>query len=317
MKIETKIYGQSPAIQEALRATQLIAATDVTTLIIGETGTGKELFAEQIHQQSPRKNNKYLVINCAALPETLFESSLFGHKKGAFTDACENNKGIIAQAHQGTLFLDEISEIPLQTQSKLLRFLENGESQAIGYNEPQQYNVRIIAATNKNLLDEVKKGQFREDLFYRLNIVPLELPPLKKRLGDIELLTQLFFQDLVKKYKLPPPSLTRKASQALSSYSWPGNIRELRNFCERILILFSGKEVDINNLPEDIRKKSGGSDATNLLTLPLDGIKLEQLEIDLYRQAINNTQGNKTAAAALLGLTRDTFLYRLRKYNLR
>ncbi|MCK5725584.1 MAG: sigma-54-dependent Fis family transcriptional regulator [Thiotrichaceae bacterium] len=315
MKAQNTIYGRSPAIQEALRITQLIAATDVTTLIIGDTGTGKELFAKKIHQDSPRRNNQYFAINCAALPETLIESSLFGHKKGAFTDAKENHNGIIAQAHKSTLFLDGINETPLKVQSKLLRFLENGECQGIGYTEAHQYDVRIIAASNKNLRNEVKEGRFREDLYYRLNIVPLELPALKDRVGDVKRLTQLFFQDLVKQYELAPPTLTSKAEQVLSHYSWPGNIRELRNFCERMLILFSGKIIDTHNLPKDIRLDNNKH--TGFFTLPSQGIKLEQLEINLYQQAIHNTNGNKTAAATLLGMTRDAFLYRLRKYNLR
>lgn len=316
MKPAIKIYGESPAIQECLRTAELIAATDVTTLIMGETGTGKELFAQYICQKSPRKSKPYIAINCAALPDNLVESSLFGHKKGAFTDAVENHRGYIAEANGGTLFLDEVAELPLSTQSKLLRFLESGECQRIGYNDARKYNVRIIAASNKNLLEEVKLGNFRQDLFYRLNIVPLELPALKDRMGDVSLLLKLFFQDLVKEYKITPPNISKAAQVALNNYTWSGNVRELRNFCERMLILLAGKTIDISNLPMEIRNQRSDS-GRFLFDLPTQGIQLEELEVDLYEQAIQSSHGNKSAAARLLGLSRDAFLYRLKKHGLR
>ena len=316
MKTAVNIYGESPVIQESLRTAELIAATDVTTLIMGETGTGKELFAKYIVHKSPRKYKSFTTINCAALPEKLVESSLFGHKKGAFADAVDNHRGYIAQTHGGTLFLDEVAELPLKTQSKLLRFLETGECQRVGYNESRQYNVRIIAASNKNLLDEVDAGNFRKDLFYRLNIVPLELSPLKERTGDTALLLKLFFQDLVKEYKLTPPDFSKAAQDYINSYSWPGNVRELRNFCERMLILFTGKTIDISNLPAEIRNQKRPV-SKFLFDLPSQGIQLETLEMDLYEQAIQTSHGNKSAAARLLGLSRDAFLYRLKKYGLR
>ncbi|HHL19047.1 MAG TPA: sigma-54-dependent Fis family transcriptional regulator [Thiothrix sp.] len=310
------IYGQSPAIQESLRSAALIAATHVTTFITGETGTGKELFARYIHQKSTRKNKPYITINCAALPENLVESSLFGHKKGAFTDAIENHKGIIAQANEGTLFLDEITELPFQLQAKLLRFLENGECQGVGYHQARYYDVRVIAASNKNIHQEVKAGRFRQDLFYRLNIVPLELPPLRKRIGDVALLMSLFFRDLVKEYKITAPTITKEAQLCLQRYTWAGNVRELRNFCERMLILFSGKTIGIDNLPTEIRQQRH-TKRDFVFHLPSQGIQLEMLEVDLYEQAIQSSRGNKSAAARLLGLSRDAFLYRLKKYGLR
>lgn len=310
------IYGQSPAIQESLRSAELIAATHVTTLITGETGTGKELFARHIYQKGSRKNKPYITINCAALPENLVESSLFGHKKGAFTDAVEHHRGMIAQADGGTLFLDEITELPLLVQAKLLRFLESGECQSVGYNQASHYDVRVIAASNKNVLKEVKAGNFRQDLFYRLNIVPLELPPLRKRVGDVKLLMSLFFRDLVKEYKITPPTITKEAQACLQHYTWTGNVRELRNFCERILILFTGKTIDVGNLPLEIRQQRQ-TKRDFVFDLPSHGIQLEALEVDLYEQAIQSSQGNKSAAARLLGLSRDAFLYRLKKYGLR
>lgn len=310
------IYGKSPAIQESLRTASLLAATDVTTLITGETGTGKELFAQYIHQQSSRSDKRYTAINCAALPENLVESSLFGHKKGAFTDAVNHHGGYIAESQGGTLFLDEVAELPLNIQSKLLRFLENGECQPVGYSESRSYDVRIITATNQSLRDAVEAGNFREDLFYRLNIVPLELPSLRDRLGDIPLLVQQFFQDLVAEHKLNPPHISKAAQQVLNQYLWPGNVRELRNFCERMLILFAGKTIDVANLPIEIcqAQNTTGNFSFNL---PSKGIQLEELEKDLYQQAIQTSYGNKAAAARLLGISRDAFLYRLRKYGLR
>lgn len=310
------IYGQSPAIQESLRSAELIAATNVTTLITGETGTGKELFARYIYQKSPRKHQPYITINCAALPENLIESSLFGHKKGAFTDAVDNHKGMIAQANGGTLFLDEVTELPLSTQAKLLRFLESGECQGVGYNQTCHYDVRVIAASNKNVYKEVQAGNFRQDLFYRLNIVPLELPPLRERVGDVALLLSLFFRDLVKEYKISPPTMSKAAQTCLQHYTWTGNVRELRNFCERMLILFSGKTIDVGNLPAEIRQQHKAN-RDFVFNLPSQGIQLEALEVDLYEQAIQSSQGNKSAAARLLGLSRDAFLYRLKKYGLR
>lgn len=310
------IYGKSPAIEESIRSAELIAATNVTTLITGETGTGKELFARYIYQHSPRKNKPYITINCAALPESLVESNLFGHKKGAFTNAVEHHQGIISQANGGTLFLDEVTEIPFSIQAKLLRFLETGECQRVGYNQPNHYDVRIIAASNRNVYQEVQAGNFRQDLFYRLNIIPLELPPLRTRIGDVSLLVSLFFRDLVKEYKITPPTFSKEAQACIQAHTWTGNVRELRSFCERMLILFSGKTIEVSNLPAEIRhqrKKTQGF----VFDLPSQGIQLEALEVDLYEQAIQSSQGNKSAAARLLGLSRDAFLYRLKKYGLR
>jgi DNA-binding NtrC family response regulator len=313
-----KIYGESPSIRESLRTAELIAVTDVTTLILGEIGTGKELFAKYICQKSPRNNKPFQAINCAAFSETGIESGLFGYKqkKTDSENTIENQRGYIAQTQGGTLFLDKIEELPLAIQSKLLHFLETGECQATGSSEFRQYNVRIIAASNKNLLEEVNLGRFREDLFYRLNIVPLELPTLKERMDDTALLLKLFFQDLVKEYKLTPPDFSKEAQQYINQYQWPGNVRELRNFCERILILSAGKKVDVSNLPLEIQQQKKKA-SPFIFELPAQGIQLEALEMDLYKQAIQTSHGNKSAAARLLGLSRDAFLYRLKKYGLR
>lgn len=316
MKPIVNIYGESPSIKESLRTAELIAATDVTTLILGETGTGKALFARYIGQNSPRKIKPFQSVDCAAFSEVGIESCLFGHREGAFPDASKKQLGYIAKTQGGTLFLDRIEELPISVQSKLLHFLEAGECQVIGTTELRHYNVRIIAASSKDLLAEVDAGRFRQDLFYRLNIVPLELPALKDRMNDTALLLKLFFQDLVKEYKLTPPSFTKEAQCYIHNYQWPGNVRELRNFCERILILSAGKTVDVSNLPIEIQKQKKAV-SPYIFELPTQGIQLEALEMDLYQQAIETSHGNKSAAARMLGLSRDAFLYRLKKYGLR
>lgn len=299
MKSKIKIYGESPPIEASLRIATLIAATDVTTLIIGDTGTGKELFARYIHQHSPRSEKAFHVINCAALTAKQIESNLFEHTA--------KQKNANTQNQGGSLFLDEVAELPLKAQSQLLGFLEKDQIDS--------HDLRILAASNKNLLEEVDAGNFRKDLFYRLNIVPLELPSLKDRLDDVLLLIELFFQELVKEHKLTPPSFSPSALAYLKQYTWPGNVRELRNFCERMLILFSGKIIDVSNLPHEICTQKKISNKFSF-SLPSQGIRLEELEIDLYEQAIQSAHGNKSAAARLLGLSRDAFLYRLKKYNL-
>ncbi|MGV6817491.1 MAG: sigma-54 interaction domain-containing protein [Thiotrichales bacterium] len=306
------ITGESPALQEVMRSASLVAATDVTVLVTGETGTGKELMARYIHARSPREGSAFVAVNCSALPEALAESLLFGHKKGAFTDAIENNQGYVAEAEHGTLFLDEVGELPLSVQAKLLRFLENGECQPPGYSRTIRYDVRVVAATNRDLMAEVEAGRFREDLFYRLNIVPLELPSLRRRSGDVRLLLDSILLDLAVQHRLLPPRFTRAALKVLEQYHWPGNVRELRNFCERMLILFNSREVDVTNLPAEILKRPERRHSG--FQLPKEGIELESLEIELIDQALEYTRGNKTQAARLLGLTRDTLKYRIKKY---
>ena len=320
MDTKVQLVGESPKFQEVLRTIELVSVTDVAVLLTGETGTGKEVMAQAIHNKSPRKQRQMITINCAALPDELAESLLFGHKKGAFIEATENNIGYISQARSSTLFLDEICELSLSIQAKLLRFLEYGEVQPVGQTHTRKYDVRIIAASNKNLSEEVKKGNFRADLFYRLNIIPVELPALREREGDTSLLMDYFFRDLVQKQHQTAPSLTKVAVKQLTQYNWPGNIRELRNFCERMFILFSGKEIDVTNLPYEIRSyqpsKESGRGYASPFSLPEAGVQLESVEVDLIQQALHNTNGNKSRAARLLGLTRDTFLYRLKKYSI-
>ena len=317
-EMNKKIIGQSAKMQELMRAADLVAVTDVPVFISGETGTGKELMAHRVYQQSHRSKRAFLTINCATLAEEHAESFLFGHKQGAFSGAGTNNPGMIAKAGSGTLFFDEISELSLSLQVKLLRFIETGEVQPLGYSSPRHYDVRIIAATSKNLAEEVKQGNFRADLYFRLNVIPLELPPLRERKEDIPDLMAHFFSEFVRKQHLTPPGFTQMALKQINKYDWPGNVREIRNFCERLLILFAGKDVDVTNLPHEMRyfsSLSSGREGSSF-SLPENGIKLESVEVDLMLQALDKSSGNKSKAARLLGLSRDTFLYRLKKYSI-
>ena len=315
MKSEYTMLGQSAEFENIQRTAKIMAATDVTVLIQGESGTGKELMAKFIHSQSKRHSTPFITINCAALPEALAESELFGHIKGAFTGATNDQLGRIQSAHNGTLFLDEVGELPLNIQAKLLRFLENGECQTIGQTKTDKVNVRIIAATNRDLFEEVESGNFREDLFYRLNVIPLSLPPLRERLGDIAPLISQLSARIAVKHCLNVPRYSVKAIEHCEKYTWPGNIRELKNFCERMVILLSGKTVDVDNLPSEI-KNIQKDKSSNPFSLPENGIVLEQVEAQLINQAMDKSRGNQSKAARLLGLTRSALLYRIKKHAL-
>ena len=233
--------GQSPIFESLLRSAKMVAATDVTILIKGETGTGKEMLATAIQKDSPRANKPFITLNCAALPEGLVESELFGHKKGAFTGAIANKQGLFHSADGGTLFLDEINSLPPSIQTKLLRFLESGECLAVGETKPYIVDVRIIAASNSDLTKQISEGGFRQDLYFRLNVVPIELPPLNQRAEDIETLINYFLSQFSSNYSLVAPKFSKQTLKVLRGYRWPGNIRELRNLCERMSILLSGQ----------------------------------------------------------------------------
>ena len=310
-KKKINMIGNAPEFDALLRSIDIAAATDVTVMLQGESGTGKELLARHLHQESVRAEAPFVAINCAALPESLAESELFGHRKGAFTGAVNHNQGRIKSAEGGTLFLDEIAEMPLAVQAKLLRFLESGEFQAVGDTQLQKADIRLITATHADLAEKVRAGKFRADLYYRLNVVPFRVPPLRERTGDIPLLFKEISAQLAEQYRLKMPRYTPDCLKQLESYDWPGNIRELRNLSERMLILFSGREVTANNLPAEIRANSS---ERAVFTLPDSGIKLDEVEKDLMRQALEKSKGNQSKAARMLGLTRDTFLYRLKKY---
>ena len=315
MNSEYTMLGQSAEFENIQRTAKIMAATDVTVLIQGESGTGKELMAKFIHSQSKRHSTPFITINCAALPEALAESELFGHCKGAFTGATNDQQGRIQSAHNGTLFLDEVGELPLNIQAKLLRFLENGECQTIGQTKTDKVNVRVVAATNRDLFKEVENGNFREDLFYRLNVVPLSLPPLRDRLNDIAPLISQLSAQIAVKHCLNVPRFSVKAIEHCEKYAWPGNIRELKNFCERMVILLSGKTVDVDNLPSEI-KGIQKVKISNPFTLPENGIVLEQVEAQLINQAMDKSRGNQSKAARLLGLTRSALLYRIKKHTI-
>ena len=302
MEHTLKIVGESPAIQEALRAADLVAATNVPVLINGGNGTGKDLFAHYVHLQSKRKNRSFITINCTAISSHLIEPLLFG------------KNGYLQKAFHGTLLIKEISELPIKLQSKLQFFLETNEVIDPDSGYTKMYDVRVIASTSKDLRKEMAIGRFKPDLFYQLNNITLELPSLEARKEDVFLLMDFFNRRLVKKKHQPSPDYTKEALKHLSAYHWPGNVRELQNFCERMSILFSGEKVKATHLPSEVIKYSQNKIST--FFLPATGIKLEQVEVDLIQQALQNSMGNKSHAARLLGLTRDTFLYRLKKYSI-
>ncbi|MBF0418450.1 MAG: sigma-54-dependent Fis family transcriptional regulator [Magnetococcales bacterium] len=319
--------GNSPAFVAVLRASRLVAITHATVLILGESGVGKELLARSLHDASPRAKEAFITVNCAALSESLVESELFGHAKGAFTGALTERVGRIATAHGGTLFLDEIGDMPLAIQAKMLRFLENGECQPVGQEQPRKVNVRVVAATNRDLATMVTAGKFRQDLFYRLQVVPLHLPPLRERGQDIELLATAFLENFARQQGVTAPSFTYSAMEWLRSYPWPGNIRELRNLCERAVIFQAGQRLEVSFVqahlqPRTFRFPSESQDACDgladaTLTMQHKGISLDTLERDMIRAALHKTNGNRTHAARLLDISRDTLLYRMKKHALR
>lgn len=310
------LIGESAEFHNVLNAANIIASTDATALVLGESGTGKELVAQNLHFKSPRADKPFITINCAALPETLIESELFGHKKGAFTGADSHREGRIKAAHNGTLFLDEIGELPLSIQAKFLRFLESGECQCLGEEKPYKVNVRVIAATNRDLQKEVDAGRFRADLYYRLNIIPINLPPLRERGNDVKLLLNYYAKKSASAHKLEPISFSKECLSELKKYRWPGNIRELRNLVERMTIFNAGQQIEVSHLPQEITQGTSATATDNGFDLPDTGINLEKVEINLIQQALNKTRGNRSRAAKLLGLTRDTLLYRMKKYTI-
>lgn len=311
-----KLISHSPGLEAVIRTAQIVASADITVLIHGETGTGKELFAQAIHQASPRADYDIVTVNCAALTEGLLESQLFGHKKGAFTGAISDSKGYIQSADKGTLFLDEIAELSMSAQATLLRFLESGECHIVGSTETKHVNTRIIAATHRNLREMVDEGTFRHDLYYRLNTVTLELPPLRERHGDITLLMKHFAKYYAEKQGRRTLFFDKSAIRRLQQHDWPGNVRELRNLCARLVALKDdSKAITEEQISEELAVQSSSLDSS-LFELPASGIKLEELEIDLIKQALEKAEGNKTQAARLLGISRDAFLYRMKKHKL-
>jgi two-component system response regulator PilR (NtrC family) len=307
------ILYRSDKMKALVEALPRIADSNSSVLITGESGVGKELFARALHRLSPRASKEFVTVNCAAFPEGLLESELFGHMKGAFTDAHYNKQGLFEIADGGTLFLDEIGDMPLSLQAKILRVLENGQFRRVGGVTDIKVDVRIIAATNKDLKKEIEKGRFREDLYYRLNVIPIHIPPLRERREDIPLLVEHF----VKKYA-PQKRITQEALEVLKNYSWRGNVRELENVIERVCLLTKSDEIDTKDLPPELIMDTKEKPIVPELTP--SGINLDKLVEDIERQyiikALKLTQNTKVEAAKLLGLSFRSFRYRLKKYNI-
>ncbi len=316
------IIGNSPKILEVLLLAGDVSRTDSTVTIYGESGTGKELVARAIHFNSLRKGGPLVAINCAALPETLLESELFGYEKGAFTGAEKCKKGRFELANGGTLFLDEISEMNPIVQAKVLRLIEERELERLGGSETVKVDVRIICASNKNLEEYVKKGQFREDLYYRINVFPINIPPLRERPEDVLQLARNFVAQFSEKMGKLSLRMSKNVENLLASSRWDGNVRELRNCMERAVILCKGDTVTEDHLPASLVKESmsgynsGKDKAYKMINfdLPPEGISIDELEKHLVLQALKKSKNNKTKAAKLLGLSRGTFRYRLEKY---
>lgn len=300
------------AMAELLTTALRVAESEATVLITGESGTGKEVLARLIHQHSPRHKEPIVTVNCAAIPETLIESELFGHVKGAFTGAVANRKGRFQAAHLGTLFLDEIGELQPEMQVKFLRVLQEKQVEQVGSDRSEAVDVRIIAATNRNLRDEIAEGRFREDLFYRLSVIPLHIPPLRERREDIPSLVAHF----MKKHDAPADvSFSPDAMAKLQRYHWPGNIRELQNVVERCIILRKSNLIEAEDVL--LSSRSGRSDAvSDLFHFPPEGISLEEVERKLILKALEMSGGNRSQAARLLSVPRHVLIYRLEKFNL-
>jgi DNA-binding NtrC family response regulator len=311
-----RMVGRSRSMRALYRIIQRVANTDSTVLILGESGTGKELIANAIHHNSNRHDKPFVPINCGAIPEELMESELFGHEKGAFTGALKERKGRCELANWGTVFLDEIGEMSPKLQVKLLRFLQERKFERVGSSRTIEVDVRVIAATNKNLEEEVAKGNFREDLFYRLNVIPIQAPPLREREGDIPLLIHHFLRQHCEKKEIPPKTFSSAALGILLRYDWPGNVRELENVIERLVILAENDEIQIDDLPARMRQHEAGN-VRPLLEIGDDGIDLKKilddLEDHLILEALKKSDGVKNKAAALLGLNRTTLIEKIKK----
>ena len=307
------IVGESERIQQVLRLVDRIAQSDAATVLVrGENGTGKDLVARAIHYHSRRADGPFLDLSCTAMPETLFESELFGYEKGSFTDAKAMKRGLLELADGGTLFLDEVGDMPLVSQAKFLRVLETRQFKRLGGVVDQRVDIRIIAATNADLEAAVRTGRFREDLYYRLKVIPIVLPPLRERPEDIPLLLHHFMAKYNAEFRKNFRRVSDEALKLLVAYPWPGNVRELRNLLERILILERGDTILPEHLPPEITSPSTAGGQARF-TLPSHGIRLEDVEMDFVRQAFRMADGNQTRAAQLLGISRDALRYRLQK----
>jgi DNA-binding NtrC family response regulator len=335
-----RVIGPSRRLKDVLEVARKVTMSEAATVLIqGESGTGKDLLAQAIHYESSRATRPFVAINCTALPAELLESELMGHEKGAFTDAKSGKKGLFEIADGGTIFLDEIGDMQPGLQAKLLRFIENKAFRRVGGHRDIGVDVRIVAATNRNLSELVKRGMFREDLYFRLNVIPIFIPPLRERPEDILPLAEHFLAEISRDFKRPVRDFSEYVKRSMLSYAWPGNVRELKNLTERAIILGTREIIDETDLPLPVSDPAmvqgpGSSGATAesgsaplsvespsrdsgyLFRLPSDGIDLESVERDFIRQSIDVTGGNQTRAAEMLGLTRDALRYRMKKFAL-
>ncbi len=307
------MLGQSISMNRLFARIEKAAPTNATLLISGESGTGKELAARAIHQLSNRNEKVFLPVNCAAIPESLAEAELFGAEKGSFTGANKTRIGKFEAANGGTIFLDEIGELPAILQSKLLRFLQEGTITRVGSNQEIELDVRVVSATNRDLLEEVESGNFREDLYYRLNVIPVSIPPLRQRQEDIPLLITHFLKHFSRQHRCENKTITKSAMKMLLSYPWPGNVRQLRNSIERLVLLSVGDNISLEDV-EDLELTN--KNKTNQFLLPEQGLEWEAHEKECLAQALSHCNNNRTQAAKLLGLGYKAFLYRLEKYKL-
>ncbi len=311
------LIGESEAMRRLKDVLSKVAAYDTTVLVTGESGTGKELVARAIYRTGPRKKGAFVAINCGAIPETLLESELFGHVRGAFTDARADKPGLFVEADGGTLFLDEVGELPPSLQVSLLRVIQEGEVRPVGASRSRQVDVRLIAATHRNLRDAVAQGEFREDLFYRLNVLPIHVPPLRERIEDLPQLVEFILKRVAKRMNLRPPALSAEAMKTLMAYPWPGNVRELENVLERALVLTDGPQIPSDALPLQL-----ASDKSPVqVTLASGDLSIKKatayIERELIKRALTETSGNRTHAAQLLEISHRALLYKLKDYGLK
>jgi DNA-binding NtrC family response regulator len=323
--LDTEIISAAPAMEAVKRMIVKVARSASTVLIRGESGTGKELIARSIHKQSPRADQRFEAVNCAAINENLLESELFGHEKGSFTGAYNEKKGLFEVADRGTLFLDEIGELGITMQAKLLRALQEREIRRVGGTRPMKIDVRVVAATNRDLRAMCAEGKFREDLFYRLNVLSVDVPPLRERREDVAVLTEFFMHKHRSNAAQPVKGVAPDARRLIETYHWPGNVRELESALERALLLCEGDQITVEDLPLEVRQSSPApSGATTPadtpsggFTLPAQGLSFEDVERDLIMQALERTNYNITKSAKLLGLTFRTLQYRLEKFGIK
>ncbi len=308
------MIGRSHKMQRLFEVIKKVAPSSVTVLICGESGTGKELIARAIHYKSPRRTKPFIAINCAAIPENLFESELFGYEAGAFTGAVTRKEGLFKSANSGTIFLDEIGDLPLLMQSKILRVIQDKEIRSIGGKEATKVDVRIIAATNKSLEKEIEKGNFREDLYYRLKVVTIELPPLRERAEDIPELVDFFIKKYNREFGKRIRTIESEALKLLADYHWPGNIRQLETLIERAVLMNDSDVITKSDIQGELWL--GQSPRPFQFDIPDTGINLEELEKELIKKALTKAEGVATKAARLLGMNYKAFLYRIEKFNL-